>query len=542
MLYSLYTFEVILRKNPKKFKSYTDPYLQLDLFDPISKLFLQMKEIIPYFGYSRDQLVRGLQLPQKKLLRMDLVLFNFCKDFGYFYEFGQLISCGSFDVFLEAGAFAKADEVEIRRGLAVDRFHDIMNKNLKALLDTSNRYKEWFQNKNFCSFLRRRHLLPPAEGTDNLQKIAEAYKDRISNEVADFNFCLRHDLFSVLNFMEPPPLEEIDFTACTNLSSLSYLLEHIDVSDVDDSSLPRIYTQTLSIPGVSRLDRLNEYFDRDILADAINNAPEIWQESFLKVVSTSDSDTVKSYFRLLGDVAKTIKQEAIFKVFIQRGYHFYNEAMGWYAELNRFVVNINDEVFAVNLPYLRDASKLAAIMEENKAIFNRTNLNDMLYICCQLKYTTNNVCDHQTRLVVGIAMFDVITEFMKKVGVKPLLGPCATAALKYGSAEMLNYILSKTGKVDKDLYGIVDLDWVTEALPNGYYKIDYDKVMLLSRGFSVDRFQLAERLAADINDDGKRFVQFLEFSRVLTIHSDIYLRIFEVAKRQRNYQILFALA
>jgi len=505
MLLSLYQLEGSLdRNNLRDFQEKLHSVLRSELFDPASKVIASSRHLMTFYKKSANSLIGNLVLGSK-LHRTDLILLRFCQIHGHFYEFGRLISCESFRALLEAKAFSTEEEVEIRRGLAQDRYEDIMKKTLKETLDSSSKYSDWFNNKNFLMFFRRRHLLPKAEGMDDIELISEIYEERTNKEVP-FNACLRQDLFNVLDDLALPLLDEIDFGACRNLASLKYVLGRINVDMINEEDLVMIYTKVLSVPGVSRLDALQDHFGI-AASEAAKDDEKSWQKSLLQVAKTADSETTRQYFNSLKSVVKKINRETVFDVFVERGSYFYLDAIKWYDNMIGDSSEMRPEHFYPKLYLLRDATLLAEYLERMPPRYGYM-LNDMLISCYRLKYESHDVCSTQTRVVVGMAMAEVIMSKIKEFDLDVAIYECVIAAAQYGCAEMLEHALNfdedgyySIGDIAVSRSVDIDFKWLAKERPDGYREIDYKKVMVLIKKLKFPKELFVWEAVRDINDN-----------------------------------------
>jgi hypothetical protein len=248
----------------------------------------------------------------------------------------------------------------------------------------------------------------------------------------------------------------------------------------------------------------------------------------------------------LDEVTSKMPIADIFKTFIKRGSYFFLEARDWYVENQKEDLMLSDYEYLTSLPYLRDATLLLSLMNKNAGLLTDEILDKMLYRCASLKYSVHNVCNTQTRVVVGQAMFDVILGFRDSVdNYKPDFKRCIAGAWKKGSAEMLRYLLEREQIPDEDKRtNLLDDEVFAKEVGNGYYKIDYGKLLLAGRGIPHSVGSLLYKAAADIDDDAENFAKFLRKSNLRGLGNDpeeTMRGLREMAREKANYNIFLVL-
>lgn len=511
MFYSLYDCDSL-----GQMKSYANAYL----LDPISKWFISKKEFASYYNLTSQKLTKGIN--SKDLSRMDYVLYRFSLQYNTFQEFGKLISCSSLNALIPY--LTSQQESELNTGIAQPKFEDIIKMDLQIIIDNNEQYKEWKGNPFFFQYLRRLNLLPQIKGVDNFNKLAEDYKKKFDfNPDECFELCLEKNILCPLDGMALP--EDLNFDTCKNYATLEYALLRTK-EDNYNVDLPELFGNVLSLPGKYRFDLLLKHFG-DVAQENMDN--EDWATSFLKVASKSDYDTVIQYYDFLKGYI-TLNNDELYIVLIKRGAHFYMKMLSWFD-----VDNVNDDIYVLYLPYLRDATMLAK--ELNKLNLNEETLRKMLILCCSLQYNTVSVCGNNRNVTVGMAMFDVIYEKItnKDIG---LLKDCFRAALIDGSSNIAAYVSLK----DKTLQvsgpsSIKDFENILCKPFDDYYIIDIDKIELgyFTNINKEDKSSLAAKVGANIDDNPETAKRFLKLYPVFT---DTLL---VSAYNKRNYRTVFTL-
>lgn len=542
MLYSLQDFEVLFSQlEPKAIISFIGQYATRDLLDPVSKKLFYRPKFLSIYSHSEAELTKNLSSLKGKISRTEAVLYHYAQAENEWFAFGQLLSCSSFQAFLENGLLTVEQESKLSQGLLSPRTETVLKQDLPTLLNHAEDFRPWLENPYVLKFVRRQNFLPIPESEDSLTLLNEDYQASMQVSFGEaFNLALAEDRLVLLDEQELPPLEEIAFYQCKNLSSLAYILGRL--GDVSEDFLPSLYSRVLQVPGKSRLDLLNSFFLKQ-LQEEKNEYPDLWAASALQVATTADLETVREYFLLMGSIINNISLTDIFLVFIQRGSYFYLESIKILNQLGGEKGRVIDnDVFLINLPYLRDATLLANILRkpENSSLLDEAILHQMAQLCVSLKYEENVICGSRNRAVIGIAMLDIILEEMQKRRILPDWKAYLKKAFLEGSAITVKYLL-RLSQLESIEYipGLEDIiaplvkrQISVQKAP--YYELDAEKALLAKHHVQdFDGQKLIYRAVANVNDN----VEAIAILKELLGDK----KLIEIARAAHNYRILFYL-